>query len=282
MTSTALVTAASGKTGRHVVSQLRDRGVDVRAGSRTPGAADDGVTPVRFDLNDPSSFDAALDGVDAVYLVAVADVGDTAPLVDGLLDRVEAAGSPRLVLLSAMGAEQAPDFGLGRIERLLAERAAPSTVVAPNWFSQNFDQSFFLPMVLDGTIRLPAGDGAVSFVDTRDIAAVAVAALLDDGHVGHRYELTGPGALTFGDVARVLGEVSDRTVEYVDTDEEQTRQMLLGVGMDDAYAGMMLSLFGAIRAGYAARVTDAVERVTGRAAISFADYAKQHADAWRR
>jgi uncharacterized protein YbjT (DUF2867 family) len=281
MSPTVLVTAASGKTGRHVVTNLRERGVRVRAGSRTPGAAaDESVTPVRFDLNDLSSFDGAIDGIDAIYLVAVADTGDAAPLVAPLLDRLESAGV-RVVLLSAMGAEQAPDYGLGRIERMLAERDLDWTVLAPNWFAQNFDQSFFLPMIRNGALRVPAGQGPVSFIDTRDIAAAAAATLVEDGHAGQRYALTGPDALTFDGVARVISEVSGRPVDYIDVTPDEMREVLRSVGMDDGYVGVMLGLFEAIRAGYAATVTDAVEQLTGRAATSFGEYAKDHASAWR-
>lgn len=281
MSSTVLVTAATGKTGRHLVTDLVDRGVDVRAGSRTPGQPGGHVTPVRFDLSDPTSFDDALEGVDAVYLVGVADVGDAAPLADAFLDRAEAASVRRVVQLSAMGADQAPEFGIGRIERMLDERELDATIVAPNWFNQNFDQSFFLPMIRNGAIRVPAGNGAVSFVDTRDIAAVAAVALTEDGHVGQRYVVTGPEALTFTDVAATVSDAADRDVEYVDIASDEMLNTLHDAGFEQQYAGMMLGLFDGMKAGYAAPVTDTVATVTGRAAIAFGDYAKQHADAWR-
>lgn len=84
-----------------------------------------------------------------------------------------------MVLLSAMGADNAPQFGSGRVEHMLAEGGFDWTVLAPNWFSQDFDQTVFASMVRSGDVRIPAGDGAVSWIDVRDVAAVAATTLVE-------------------------------------------------------------------------------------------------------
>ena len=279
--SSVLVTGATGKTGRHLVRELSDRGAAVRAAARRPDDVGAGVTAVRFDWTDPTTFPEAIEGSDAVYLVAVAGAFDAAPLVAPFLDALHARGIGRVVLLSSMGADQAPQFGTGLIERMLADGGFDWTVLAPNWFSQDFDQTLFLPMVRAGELRIPAGDGAVSWIDVRDIAAVAATALVEHGHTAQRYVLTGPEALTFDEVADVLTDVTGRRITYTDVPPDEMREAFVASGMNPQYAEMMLGVIVGIRAGAAAQVTDVVERVTGRPPVTFRDYAKDHADAWR-
>lgn len=119
------------------------------------------------------------------------------------MDQASAAGVSRVVALSAMGVEHAPDdVGLGAMERAVRERSAHWTILRPTWFAQNFAEAFWYPTITEqGQIPTSAGPGRASFVDTRDIAAVAVTALRQDGHDGQAYTITGPEALSFAEVA---------------------------------------------------------------------------------
>lgn len=154
-------------------------------------------------------------------------------------------------------------------------------ILRPRWFMQNFGESFFLPPILQRReLPAPAG-GAVSFIDARDIYTVEARALTEDGHAGAEYALTGGRALTFAEVAEIIGDASGREVRHVDVTSQEMRRKIPGAGFPDDYADMLLGLFEAIRAGWGAPVAKTVARVLGRPLIGFAEFACDHAEAWR-
>lgn len=154
-------------------------------------------------------------------------------------------------------------------------------ILRPNWFMQNFSESFFLPPILArGELPAPTGDARVSFIDSRDIAAVAVAALTGEGHAGQGYPLTGPESLTFAEVAQILSAASGRDIRHADVAPQQMAEIITGIGIPGDYAQILLGLFEGIRAGYSAPVTDVVPTITGRPAIPLAEYAKENAQVW--
>jgi len=175
-----LVTGATGKSGRRVVARLRAAGTPVRAASRT------GEHP--FDWTDTRTWDAALDGVRAIYLVQL----NGTRLLRPFLDRAAHHGVRRVVLASGRGIDD-PDYirgnGAVREAALDGEAAVRAsgldwTINRPGWFAQTFTEGVYANAVRAGDLRLPAGDGAASFVDADDVAAVTVAALTEDGHAG--------------------------------------------------------------------------------------------------
>ena len=154
MSPTILVTSATGKTGRRLIPLLTRRGVHVRAGTRTPGTALPGVEPVRFDWTDTTTYEPARKGVDAIYLVTNDQFipGDPAEQVRTLLDGAAEAGVQRVVLLSALGIDQAPaEVPLRRVELAVTRSAVPGTIVRPGAFMQNFSEKHWSR--LDETIR---------------------------------------------------------------------------------------------------------------------------------
>ena len=273
-----LILGATGKTGRRLVTALVDAGHTVRAAARTPGPAAPGVTPVVFDWDDATTHDDALAGVDGVYLIPPAFRLDHPPLIAALLERAAAAGVGRAVLLSARGADADPSGPLARAEAALRDSGLAWSVLRPSWFDQNFTEGVFRP---DDALVQPAGDGAVPFVDTQDIAEVAAAALTGDGHAGQVYELSGPRALTWAEAAEVLAGHAGRPIGYVDADPEEWQRGVEAAGVPADYAALFGILFGVIRAGHEAPVSDGVERALGRPATSFEDWAAREAGALR-
>jgi uncharacterized protein YbjT (DUF2867 family) len=126
------------------------------------------------------------------------------------------------------------------------------------------------------------GDAGVSLIDARDVADVAAHVLTTDGHVGKAYTLTGPAPVTVGEVAATIAEVAGRPVTYVDMPEEAMRQGLLGFGLPQPMVDGMMDLWETNRSGATAFVTDAVQELTGRPGRSFAEFARDHAGAWRQ
>jgi len=258
-----LVLAGTGKTGRRVAARLAAAGHGARAAARHPAAPGEGVRPVRFDWDDPATYDPALAGADGLYLVPPALRMDFAPLVGPLLERAVAAGIGRVVLLSARRVDQAPpENPLRAAELAVAASGLPWTVLRPTWFMQNLSEGTFADGVLRGRLAVPAGEGRTPFIDAEDIAACAVVALTRDGHAGRAYDLSGPDALTWGEAAAVLGGALGRRIAYEDADPARWEAALRGVLGD--YAAVLGFLFAGVRAGWEAHLSDGVQALTGR------------------
>jgi uncharacterized protein YbjT (DUF2867 family) len=270
-----LVLGGTGKTGRRLTQRLRSAGQTARPASRH------GDVP--FDWDDPATHDVALAGAEAVYVVPPALRLDHAPLVAAFLARARALGVRRAVFLSARGVDQAgPGNPLFDAEQALRASGLAWTVLRPSWFMQNFTEGFFAPgIAAEGVVVAPAGDGPTPFVDAEDIAAVAAAALTEDGHAGEVYELSGPEALTHAEAAAIVGEVLGRDVRYVDADPAVWEATLVEQGHLPAdYAAMLGSLFAIVREGWEVRLSDGVQRALGREPGGFRAFAERERAAW--
>lgn len=274
-----LITGGTGKVGGRAVAQLGAQGVPVRVGSRSG-------TP-RFDWTDQSTWSAALEGVKKVFIVPQDGELLTRPFVQ----RAKELGVERVVLLSGRGADvpgYASEDSIAGKTHIDGEDAVRNcgldwTIVRPAWFAQNFSEGFFRDAVLAGELRLPAGDGAASFVDAEDIAAVAVAALTEDKHVGETYELSGPSALTIGEVVALISEATGRTVRYVSLSPEDFVAELVAEGWPKADAEDYADSVGPIRRDMDSHLSDGVETALGRQARPFAQFVTEAAaaGAWR-
>ncbi|TYB49412.1 NAD(P)H-binding protein [Actinomadura chibensis] len=274
--TTYLVLGGTGKTGRRVADRLRAAGRTVRTASRTSG-------DVPFDLADPGTWAAALDGVAAVYVVEPNPYPGGDPDARGRVPRfvaaAGAAGVRRLVMLSAPGGSE-PGTPLWDAERAVRDSGADWTILRPTWFSQNFSEAFFLRGVLSGRLSLPTGDGRTPFVDAVDIADVAVSALTGaDRHAGQVYDLTGPRAIGFGEAADLIGRATGRDVRYADVTPEAFVEEQVAAGLPAHAARLLAGLLTIVRDGGAAAVADGVEKALGRPPRRFEDYVAETAAA---
>ncbi|MFG2331004.1 NAD(P)H-binding protein [Streptomyces sp. NPDC048604] len=274
---TILVTGATGTTGSRVLTLLRTRGARVRVASR--------VGEPRFDWLDRTTWDSALDGVKTVYLVPLDGQLLTRPFVERAVER----GIERVVLLSGRGVDVPGYSGEANVagathmdgESAVRDSGVAWTILRPAWFAQNFSEGVFLDAVLAGELRLPAGDGAVSFVDADDIAAVAVAALTEDGHDGQTYELSGPRALTIAQAVAEISEATGRDIRYVPLSPAAFAAELTGQGLAAAEVEDYAEAVSPIRRGMDSHLSDGVQRALGRQPRDFTDYVKACAGAWR-
>jgi uncharacterized protein YbjT (DUF2867 family) len=262
-----LVLGATGKTGRRVAERMTALGHAVRLGSRS------GTPP--FDWDDPDTWDAALDGVDAAYVTYYPDLGfpGASATVAAFATTARAHGVSRFVLLSGRGEEEA------ECSEAEVRAVFPAvTVLRASWFAQNFSEHFLLGPVLDGVIALPAGPVPEPFVDVDDVADVAVAALTDATHAGALYELTGPRALTFADAAADLTRAIGRPIVFVSVSPEEYAAAASAAGVPDEEIAPLTEMFTRILDGRNVAVRDDVARVLGRPARDFADYARAAAE----
>ncbi|MFI6299728.1 NAD(P)H-binding protein [Nonomuraea sp. NPDC050790] len=256
-----LVLGATGSTGRRVTDRLRSAGHQVRPASRRG--------EVRFDWNDRDTWRPALTGAERLYLMAPDDV----PVDPEFVAAAVEAGIRRIVLLSSGGIEVMGDERLMAAERVVRGSGAEWTILRPSWFDQNFDEGVMREAVLAGEVALPLGEARQAFVDAGDVAAVAAAALVEDGHEGRSYEVSGPRALSFGEAVEIIGRASGRTVRYLGSEADYLAVMT-GFGMPEAEVRAQIAAFAALRDQGDAEPTGVVRQVTGRPPKSFEEFAK--------
>ncbi|MGM1063683.1 NAD(P)H-binding protein [Saccharothrix sp. Mg75] len=280
MRGEVLVTGATGNVGAQVVRGLLAAGEVPRALSRRADAGlPDGVEVVRGHHFDPATLEAALVGVDRVFLVWPAFTADAADAVAGVI------GARRVVLLSSGavvdGVEEQP-HPIGRfhaeVERAVARAGAGWTFLRPHGFAAN--TRAWAPDVRAGdVVRGAYGRSAATAIHEADVAAVAVRALTEDGHAGARYELTGPEVLTKVEQVRVIGEVVGRPLRWEELSREEERARSL--------SWLPGSVVDAVLDGQAAMVhrplppTRTVEEVTGTPARPFREWVADHVDDFR-
>ncbi|MDR7273252.1 NmrA family transcriptional regulator [Catenuloplanes atrovinosus] len=255
-----LVLGPGGTVGRRVVARLRATGSEVRPASRS--------APSRFDWSAPATWEPAVTGASAMFLMAP----DGVPVDPELVALAARSGVRRVVLLSSRSIDVMGDDRLLAAERAVRDGGTEWTVVRADWFDQNFDEGFLRPAVAAGTVAIPVGGVRQTFVDAGDIAAVAVAALTGDGHAGATYEVTGPEALSFGEACAIVATASGREVRF-DGTEGAYRAAMSSFGVPADQIARDVAAFAALAAQGDSVPLDTVERVTGRPPKRFADYA---------
>jgi uncharacterized protein YbjT (DUF2867 family) len=275
-----LVTGASGTVGSEVVKALGGRSARVRAGYRTrPQNVPAGVESVPLDYERPESIRPALQGVDTLFLLS-----STVDPERKVVDEAKRAGVGRIVKLSVMRAVE-EGFTFARWHRAVEKHIEASglawTFLRPNGFMQNVVNYMGETIRSQSAIYSPAGNAAASHVDARDIGAAGARVLTEKAHDGKAYELTGPAALTYGEIAEILSRALGRTIRYVPISPEQYRQAAVAARTPEGYADALVDLNRYYLEGKAAGVTPAVRQLTGRDPIPFEQFARDHADKLR-
>jgi uncharacterized protein YbjT (DUF2867 family) len=273
-----LVTGGTGTSGKPIVEALLARTERVRVLARDPEKAATLLGPdveiVRGDLQDPQSIEAAMDGVERALLLT-ASAPNLLELETNFIKAAESAGVRHVVKFSVDLAEMRFMRVHGQAETALRHSTLAWTMLQPTFFMQNI--LGYAGMAKSGALYMPTGSGRAPFVDTRDIAAVAAAALTEVGHEGRRYVITGPRSVSIADIAAVLSEVMGREVRHVDVPPEAAKQALLATGMTEWYADGVNELNAGLKAGTFDHVTDTVRTVGKKEPTTLEDFLREHA-----
>ena len=277
-----LVVGSAGAVGQEVVRQLAARGVEVRAMVREFPAVEDaplrGVSYVEADLRKPETLDKALEGVDAAFLVTK-EMPGAVEREKAFIDAAKRAGNVRIVKQARLFA--APDAAsiLHRqqweiVEHLKAS-GVPYTLVRPQAFMQNLFMDAPTIQSQD-VIYNVMGAARLAMIDRRDDAAVIATTLIEDGHEGRDYAVSGPALVDYQDISGQLSEAIGRPVTCVDVPPESMHQALIGMGLPEWTADAFTGVVRFAQEGPAQIRTTTVEEILGRQPIAFSTFVAEH------
>lgn len=272
-----LIVGASGTVGTELVKILKQKGVPLaRATSKTSLESDQ----VHVDLLKRSDLGPAFKNVDRVFLLAPPGHTNQDEILSPVIEAAKKSGIKKIVMMSAMGANADDSAPMRKAEILVEKSGLSYNIIRPNWFMQNFNTFWLQGILQQGKVLLPVGSAKASFIDARDIAAVAAELLTGDKHANQAFDLTGVEAIDHSQAAKALSEVTGKDIRFQDITSDEMRGGLLGAGLPADYTEFLLVILNYLKLGYAERVTDSVEKITGRAPIRFQDYANDYKKSW--
>lgn len=262
-----LVLGGTGKTGRKVVEKLQKLNANVRIGSRSASPA--------FDWEDELTWNGALAGMDQVYITFQPDLASpgASAKVGAFAKAAVDAGIKKLVLLSGRGEEEAQ-----QCEQIIMGSGVDWTIIRASFFNQNFSESFLVDSISAGYVMLPVGEMREPFIDTDDIADVAVAALSDVKHSRKVYEVTGPRLITFKEAVQEIAKATNREIVYLEITTEEYEAMLIKYHVPPAVISLLKYLFTEVMDGRNQYLTDGVEEALGRKPTDFSEFVRKNID----
>ena len=301
MPETILVTGATGTVVSEVVKQLVSSSSDrneiiIKAAIHSENKADNikqynkSVQIVKLDYNKPETIADALNQVDRLFLLTLPSPYMT--VYSNLMKEISKYYDSinHIVKLSSMAAyDEETGFAttIGRIhreeEKIIEESGMPFTFLRPPAFMQNFITQFGYTIRTQDAFYVPGGDAKLSFIDARDVAAVAVKALTSNNqqHIGKAYAITAQEAISYRQAAEILSKEAGRRISYIDIPEEDARKGMKDSGMDDWLVDAIMEFYSIIKSGHASKTTNVFEEVMRRKPITFSQFARDYAGAFK-
>lgn len=283
-----LVTGATGQHGKALLRLLSSRGIAARALVRNPAKAEaisalPHVEIVQGDMARPETLATALQGIDRAILISSA-TSDMQDVQFNFIDAARRAGLKHIVKFSGIAPNLDSSFRFarmhGEIEKHLEASGMAFTHLRPGEFMTVYFRQ--VPNIVDkGALFLPMEDERIASIDIGDIAEIAAKVLTEPGHEGKIYSLTGPEALSMAEVAAKLSAATGKTIRYVNVPLEDARKAQLAAGMPPFLADALFELFAERRKGMEARVWPDSEKLLGRRATSFEEFARRNAAAFQ-
>jgi NAD(P)H dehydrogenase (quinone) len=277
---TIVVTGATGHLGHLIVEALLKLGVspfEIVAGGRNLDKLDDlaeqGVTVVPLDYDDPSTLDAAFAGIETLMLVSASEPGKRVPQHKAAIDAAVAAGVGRIVYTSAPRATTsdlvlAPEHKA--TEELIAASGVAATILRNNWYSENYVGTA-RQAAESGVLVSSVGDGLVASASRKDYADAAAVVLTTPGHEGAVYELSGDVAWTQDDLAAAISQATGKTVVYTPVSTEQHAAILKSAGLDEGTIGFITALDANIAQGDLAETSGELRELLGHPTTPLAE-----------
>jgi len=278
-----LVTGGTGKTGRELVRLLSSHGARFRVLARDAKKArsrlGNDVEIFEGDLERAGSLEPAMQGVERIFLLSSPDPGSPT-LQKNALEAAKKAGVSYIAKMSAVDASPTSKSRFlrlhGEMDATLTKSGVTYTLLRPHSFMQN--TLGFAPTISTQGVFYTPPSAPVPVVDIRDIAAVACSVLLENGHEGKTYTITGPESLTYAQMGAKIGAAIGKPVQHVEVPPEAARAGMLGVGMPEWIVDGLLELYAHLGAPEPTRVT---EQIAGKEPITFDQFAREHAPAFR-
>lgn len=266
-----LIIGATGKTGSRVMKGLKALGFDPRGASRHGD--------VHFDWDDATTWSAALNGIDRVYLTYYPDLA-IAKAPDDIARFCALAKIKGIQHITVLSGRSEPAAQV--CENIIKQSGLSWTVVRAAWFNQNFSEGLLHQFIRDGKISLPVTDITEPFIDIDDIAEVVIASLTEERHSGQLYEVTGPELISFADVAAKFSANLQHKVDFESISMADFQSRMSKDGVPGDVIGVLTYLFGEVLDGRSEYTTDGVERALGRPARNFDDFIRNNLQSFAR
>ena len=274
-----LVVGASGTVGSEVVSLLKSTGYRVRTTTSKPVSNLD-VDKVHLNLATGDGIKHAFSGVDRAFFLSPPGYSDQYMILAPLIQEAKRQGLKKVVLMTAMGANAVESSPFRRAEIDLEKSGLRYNIIRPNWFLQKFNTFWIQDIREQKKILLPVGQAKVSFIDARDISAVAVKLLTDDSNFNQAFDLTGPAAVDHDEVAYAISQATGKKITYQEIQPAVLKKGLLTAGLPSDYVDFLLLILGFLREGYNATVNSNVRDILGRDAKTLAQYSQHYKQNW--
>lgn len=276
---TILVLGATGNIGLPLIQELsKNPEIQLIAGLRNVSkdqatfANEPKVLLRYFDFLDPASYAPCLKGVDKVFFLRPPQLAEPKKDMFPFLDHLKKIAIRQVVFVSLIGVDKNPMTPHHKIEKRIVELGLPYTFIRPSFFMQNLNTTHRKDIQQDRDLFIPAGKAKTSFIDTRDIAAVAAACLTDEKYIGQKLEITGAEALTYQQISQIMTEVLGVPIRYSRPSLLKFRRKTIQQGTPKEFANVMVMLYLITQLGNAKAVTETLPQILGRPAISFREY----------
>lgn len=282
-----LVTGAPGNVGSAVVHELQQANLPFRVGAFDPASARNHLQThalmeiVPFDFLKPETHQSAFHGIKRLFLVRPPALSNVPRDIAPAIQTAVACGVEHIVFLSLQGVEKNRFVPHYKIEQCILRSGAQYTFLRASFFMQNLSTTHSAEIRERSEISVPVGKAKTSFIDVRDIAAVAARALTQDGHQGKKYTLTGYEALDYDQVASKLTGVLGRPIRYVNPFVLRFIGQHLADGDKLGYTLVLAALYTITRMGNAKTVTHDFETVMNRLPIAFDQFARDYSTCWQ-
>jgi uncharacterized protein YbjT (DUF2867 family) len=273
-----LVVGGTGLVGGEIVRLLKEQGFQTRVTTSKVVPASNEM--VQINLTTGEGIKAAFEGVDRAFLLSPPGYADQYAMLSPLIQESKRRGLKKVVLMTAMGANANEAAPFRRAEIELEKSGLSYNIIRPNWFLNNFHTFWIQGINAQNKILLPAGSAKVSFIDARDISAVAAKLLVNSEFDGKDFDLTGSESVTHAEIAQAISNVAGRKIEYQEIAPADFKKGLMAAGFPEGYIDFLVLIFGFLKEGYSAGITSHVKQITGQEPRKLAQYVNDYKSSW--